>query len=65
MSDLIERLRAEAMQWDAAEAMARLVTRDDHDRGCGGRCYSCECGYDARVFDAASAFLQEQEKRNG
>ena len=65
----IKRRDAEIASWkqrlESAEAMARLVTEYDHDRGCGGRCYSCECGYDERVCDAATTFLQEQEKQNG
>lgn len=32
MSDLVERLRDYA--------------KDDHERGCQGRCYDCSCGYD-------------------
>lgn len=32
-----------------AEELRELAERDDHDRGCEGRCYTCGCGYDARV----------------
>jgi hypothetical protein len=30
-----------------------MLINDDHDRGCQGREYSCACGYDARVLEAA------------
>jgi hypothetical protein len=35
MSDIVERLREQV--------------RSDHSRGCMGRCYSCECGYDLQT----------------
>lgn len=38
MNDLVERLRA-------------LIPMDDHDRGCEGRNYTCQCGYDDRMED--------------
>jgi hypothetical protein len=37
---------------------------DDHTRGCGGREYSCECGYDAkteRLLRAAAKRIDELE----
>ena len=37
---------------------------DDHRRGCGGRKYSCECGYDAeteRLVSEAILRLDELE----
>jgi len=34
MSNIVERLRAYA--------------KSDHEKGCMGRCYSCDCGYDAQ-----------------
>jgi hypothetical protein len=27
----------------------RNHSTDDHTRGCGGRTYTCECGYDAKT----------------
>ena len=37
---------------------------DDHTRGCGGRTYSCECGYDSkteRLLRAAASRIEELE----
>ncbi len=37
---------------------------DDHTRGCGGRTYSCECGYDsktARLLRAAAQRIEQLE----
>ena len=37
---------------------------DDHTRGCGGRMYSCECGYDLkteRLLRAAAQRIEQLE----
>ena len=37
---------------------------DDHTRGCGGRTYSCECGYDLktdRLLRAAAHRIEQLE----
>jgi len=37
---------------------------DDHTRGCGGRTYSCECGYDSktdRLLRAAAHRIEQLE----
>ena len=37
---------------------------DDHTRGCGGRTYSCECGYDSkteRLLRAAAQHIEQLE----
>ena len=37
---------------------------DDHTRGCGGRMYSCECGYDSkteRLLRAAAHRIEQLE----
>ena len=37
---------------------------DDHTRGCGGRTYSCECGYDSkteRLLRAATERIEQLE----
>ena len=37
---------------------------DDHTRGCGGRMYSCECGYDLkteRLLRAAAERIEQLE----
>ena len=37
---------------------------DDHTRGCGGRMYSCECGYDSkteRLLRAAAQRIEQLE----
>jgi hypothetical protein len=37
---------------------------DDHSRGCGGRMYSCECGYDSktkRLLRAAAERIEQLE----
>ena len=34
MSDIVERLLD--------------YSKDDHERGCQGRCYDCSCGYDGK-----------------
>ena len=39
---------------------------DDHTHGCGGRTYSCECGYDSkteRLLRAAASRIEELEAR--
>lgn len=38
------------------KALSELVDHildDDHRRGCEGRCYDCECGYDDRTVTLA------------
>ena len=50
VSDLAQELRNHAV--------------DDHTRGCGGRTYSCECGYDSkteRLLRAAASRIEELE----
>jgi hypothetical protein len=37
----------------AARALVEHLLADDHNRGCGGRCYSCECGYDDKTHQLA------------
>lgn len=47
--------------------LVRLVTHDDHARGCEGRGYSCACGYDERVETAirkAAARIEALEAEN-
>ena len=34
---------------------------DDHTRGCGGRTYSCECGYDSKTERLLRAAAQRIE----
>jgi hypothetical protein len=53
MSDLVERLNT--------------IARGDHARGCGGRTYSCECGYDEQAWataDQAAARITKLEAEN-
>lgn len=38
-----------------AEALCVLLLDGDHSRGCEGRHYNCECGYDDQVYDQARA----------
>lgn len=33
--------------------LINLVLGDDHRRNCDGRTYSCTCGYDLKVIEAA------------
>lgn len=33
--------------------LINLVLGDDHRRNCEGRTYSCTCGYDLKVIEAA------------
>ena len=33
--------------------LINLVLGDDHKRNCDGRTYSCTCGYDLKVIEAA------------
>lgn len=42
---------------DDKELVARLHTsaRGDHARGCDGRSYSCQCGFDEAAWEAADA----------
>jgi hypothetical protein len=50
MDDLVERLNT--------------IARGDHARGCGGRTYSCECGYDEQAWataDEAAARITKLE----
>ena len=50
VSDLAQELRNHAV--------------DDHTRGCGGRTYSCECGYDSkteRLLRAAAQRIEQLE----
>jgi hypothetical protein len=39
-----------------------VVSNDDHERGCEGRCYACTCGYDERrdaiALEAAEALTR-------
>ena len=52
VSDLAQELRNHAV--------------DDHTRGCGGRTYSCECGYDSkteRLLRAAASASRNWRRR--
>lgn len=44
------------MRADLIELIERLkeASEGDHARGCDGRQYSCSCGYDDRIFQAAA-----------
>lgn len=48
------------------ERLLRLILVDDHAKHCQGREYTCECGYDVKVFDLAEAMLVEliEQKRS-
>lgn len=50
MPNLPDNRRIEAMTVSRSQPITAQQLRDqaacDHDRGCMGRCYSCECGYD-------------------
>lgn len=37
------------------QRLLNLVISEDHRRGCEGRTYTCSCGYEAGVIDAAEA----------
>lgn len=44
------------------DALLALLLDDDHSRGCEGRQYDCQCGYDLKIYDQAKALrdhLQE------
>lgn len=45
------------MSEDPASTLLKLVLREDHSRGCEGRRYTCSCGYDIKVLEAAEAAL--------
>jgi hypothetical protein len=50
---------------DLAQELRNHAT-DDHTRGCGGRIYSCECGYDsktARLLRAAAQRIEQLEAK--
>lgn len=42
------------------QRLLNLVLAEDHKRGCEGRSYTCSCGYEAGVIDAAEA-VERQE----
>jgi hypothetical protein len=48
MSDLVERLNR--------------IWREDHDRGCQGREYTCTCGFDENAFKTAKEAVDEIER---
>jgi len=48
---------------DLAQELRNHVV-DNHTRGCGGRTYSCECGYDSkteRLLRAAAQRIEQLE----
>lgn len=42
------------------QRLLKLVIAEDHKRGCDGRTYTCSCGYEAGVIDAAEAVDQRK-----
>lgn len=42
------------------QRLLKLVIAEDHKRGCEGRTYTCSCGYEAGVIDAAEAVDRHQ-----
>ena len=41
------------------------IVADDHERGCQGRCYSCECGYEYTKDELAKEAAAEIERLRG
>ncbi len=46
---------------EVANKLAAILIDDDHKRGCEGRFYTCECGYDDSLFEAADALQKMDE----